>query len=96
MSLFEKEQPFTIKQIWNKYYEEKPTALGLDISGGEMNIILKKYHTFLILKCTIQPLLYFSSKKRKRILYINWTKSRKIICITYFINLNILDLYFLG
>ena len=43
MSLFEKEQPFAIKQIWNKYFEEKPTAFGLDISGGEMNIILKKY-----------------------------------------------------
>jgi len=42
MSLFEKEQPYTIKQIWNKYFEEKPTALGLDISGGEMNVILKK------------------------------------------------------
>lgn len=42
MSLFEKEQPFTIKQIWNKYFEEKPTALGIDVSGGEMNIILKK------------------------------------------------------
>lgn len=42
MSLFEKEQPFQIKQIWNKYYEEKPNAFGFDISGGEMNIILKK------------------------------------------------------
>ncbi len=42
ISLFEKEQPFAIKQIWNKYFEEKPTSLGLDITGGEMNIILKK------------------------------------------------------
>ncbi len=43
LPLFEKEQPYNIKQIWNKYFEEIPTALGLDISGGEMNIILKKY-----------------------------------------------------
>jgi len=49
MSLFEKEQPFTIKQIWSKYFEEKPTSLGLDITGGEMNIILKKYLETLLI-----------------------------------------------
>ena len=42
ISMFEKETPFNIKQIWTKYYEEKNSSLGLDVSGGEMNIILKK------------------------------------------------------
>jgi len=63
MSLFEKEQPFTIKQIWNKFFEDKPTALGLDISGGEMNIIIKKYIEFNKISAQSSPFFILPVKR---------------------------------
>jgi hypothetical protein len=42
LSLFEKEQPSKIKEIWKKYFQDKETSIGLNISGGEMNLSLKK------------------------------------------------------
>lgn len=43
ISLFEKEQPSKIKNIWEKYFQDKENVIGLNISGGEMNLTLKKY-----------------------------------------------------
>jgi ATP synthase mitochondrial F1 complex assembly factor 1 len=42
ITLFEREQPEKIKEIWAKYYEEKPSAIGMDINAEEMNLIIKK------------------------------------------------------
>jgi len=42
ISLFEKEQPSKIKDIWEKYFNGKENTIGLNISGGEMNLALKK------------------------------------------------------
>jgi ATP synthase F1 complex assembly factor 1 len=42
ITLFEREKPQKIKEIWKKYYDEKPHAFGVDITGDEMSTILKK------------------------------------------------------
>lgn len=42
ISLFEKEQPSKIKEIWGKYFSGKDRVLGENVTGGEMNLILKK------------------------------------------------------
>jgi hypothetical protein len=42
ITLFEREQPSKIKEIWQKYYEEKPHAIGFDIAADEMKLILEK------------------------------------------------------
>jgi ATP synthase F1 complex assembly factor 1 len=42
MSLLEKEQPHKIKEIWKQYYEGKPHAIGIDIDGDEMKLIIEK------------------------------------------------------
>ena len=42
MSLFEKENAPQIKEIWNKYYDEKPNAMGLHIDSDEMKLIIEK------------------------------------------------------
>jgi ATP synthase F1 complex assembly factor 1 len=43
MTMFEREQPQKIKQIWKQYYDQKPNAMGLHIDGDEFEIIKKKY-----------------------------------------------------
>jgi ATP synthase F1 complex assembly factor 1 len=42
LSLFEKEQPEKIKEIWAKHYEEKTNAMGSDLNTEEMNLIIRK------------------------------------------------------
>ena len=42
ITLFEREQPAKIKEIWQKYYDEKPHAVGFDITADEMNLIIEK------------------------------------------------------
>jgi ATP synthase F1 complex assembly factor 1 len=42
ITLFEREQPTTIKDLWKQYYDEKPRAFGVDIQGNEMDLVLKK------------------------------------------------------
>jgi ATP synthase F1 complex assembly factor 1 len=42
LSLFEKEQPQQIKEIWKKHYDEKPHVFGLHLDGDEMKLILEK------------------------------------------------------
>ena len=42
ITLFEREQPHKIKEIWQQYYTEKPNAIGLDIKGEEMDLIVRK------------------------------------------------------
>lgn len=42
ITLFEREQPGKIKEIWQKYYDEKPHATGFDISADEMKLIIEK------------------------------------------------------
>ena len=42
ISLFERETPEKIKEIWKKYYDEKPNAMGLNIKSEEMDTIIKK------------------------------------------------------
>jgi hypothetical protein len=44
ITLFEREQPNKIKEIWQKYYDEKPHAFGMDITAPEMNMIIEKYY----------------------------------------------------
>jgi hypothetical protein len=44
ITLFEREQPNKIKEIWQKYYEEKPYAVGFYITAQEMNMIIEKYY----------------------------------------------------
>jgi ATP synthase F1 complex assembly factor 1 len=41
ISLFEREQPSTIKDLWKQYYEEKPRAFGLNVNENELNIMLR-------------------------------------------------------
>jgi ATP synthase F1 complex assembly factor 1 len=42
MTLFEREQPEKIKEIWKKHYEEKPSAMGFHLEQREMDLIVKK------------------------------------------------------
>jgi hypothetical protein len=42
ITLFEREQPDKIKEIWQQYYQEKPHAIGLDINSDDMQTIVKK------------------------------------------------------
>jgi ATP synthase F1 complex assembly factor 1 len=42
LSLFEKEQPGKIKEIWQKYYEDKHNAMGMDITNQEMDLCIQK------------------------------------------------------
>jgi len=42
ISLFEREQPNKIKEIWKKHYDEKPHAVGFDIEAGEMKLLIEK------------------------------------------------------
>lgn len=42
VTLFEREQPSKIKEIWKQYYTEKPHAIGVDIDADEMQLIKKK------------------------------------------------------
>jgi len=42
ITLFEREQPTKIKEIWQKYYDEKPHAMGFDITSDEMKLIVEK------------------------------------------------------
>jgi hypothetical protein len=43
ITLFEREQPSRIKDIWKQYYDEKAHAFGTDITSDEMNLIINKY-----------------------------------------------------
>lgn len=42
ITLFEREQPEKIKEIWKKYYEEKNSAIGMNLKGEEMDLIVRK------------------------------------------------------
>lgn len=42
ITLFEREQPDKIKEIWQQYYQEKPHAVGMHINSDEMQTIIKK------------------------------------------------------
>ncbi len=42
ITLFERETPDKVKEIWQKYYDEKQNAFGMDINSDEMNLIIKK------------------------------------------------------
>jgi ATP synthase F1 complex assembly factor 1 len=44
ITLFEREQPQKIKEIWQTYYSEKPHAVGMDLSGDELSLIVRKYN----------------------------------------------------
>jgi hypothetical protein len=50
ITLFEREQPDKIKEIWQQYYEEKPHAFGLDINSDNMQLIVKKYSFFTLVR----------------------------------------------
>lgn len=41
VTLFEREQPEKIKEIWQTYYDEKPNAIGTDIKADEMKLIIE-------------------------------------------------------
>lgn len=41
LSLFEREPPLTIKNIWAKYYDNHLRAFGTDITGEDMKMLVK-------------------------------------------------------
>lgn len=43
MTMFERETPEKIKDIWKQYYDEKPRALGMSIGSTDMELMVKKY-----------------------------------------------------
>jgi ATP synthase F1 complex assembly factor 1 len=42
MTMFEREQPQKIKELWKTYYDEKPRAFGLDVEANDMSLMVKK------------------------------------------------------
>lgn len=43
MTMFEREQPSKIKEIWKQYYDEKPRAMGMSVESIDMELMVKKY-----------------------------------------------------
>ena len=43
MTMFERELPEKIKDIWRLYYDDKPRALGMSIEPSEMDLMLRKF-----------------------------------------------------
>jgi hypothetical protein len=59
ITLFEREQPNKIKEIWQKHYDEKPHAVGFDIEAEEMKLIIEKYLLYFMLELNKIPFLFF-------------------------------------
>jgi ATP synthase F1 complex assembly factor 1 len=42
MTMFERETSENIKDIWKKYYDDKPRALGMSVSSTDMELMVEK------------------------------------------------------
>jgi ATP synthase F1 complex assembly factor 1 len=42
MTMFERETPEKIKEIWKQYYDERPRAFGMNVNSTDMELMVKK------------------------------------------------------
>ena len=42
MTMFEREKPEQLKEIWKQYYDDRPRALGMNIKSIDMELMVKK------------------------------------------------------